>query len=121
MKTIEVRREIEALIKSACPNVYYGQANDKASFPYAIYTVEEVTKIDLTPACELEINVVGYGRDTSAIENICDRIESDMDHLTIIGDKVSFTLYFERKNNVFADDRNIIRRRMVFTFNLYET
>lgn len=120
MKTINCRKTIKALIDGVCSNVYYAQADENASFPYAIFSVEEVSKIDLVPLCELEVNVVGYGRDTSEVENICDALEKQLDHLTINENGVSFTLYFERKNTVNSEDRAIVRRRLVWSFNLYE-
>ena len=120
MKTLETRKAIKEELSKHCEHIYYGQADDNAAFPYAVFSIEEISKNDLVPMYELEINVVGYGKDTSYVENICDNIESGMDHMTVNADHIAFTLYFDRKNNVTAEDRNIIRRLMTFSFNLYE-
>ena len=120
MKTLEARKAIKEELSKYCEHIYYGQADDNAAFPYAVFSIEEISKNDLVPMYELEINVVGYGKDTSYVENICDNIERGIDHLTVNAENVSFTLYFERKNNVTEEDRNIIRRRITFSFNLYE-
>lgn len=119
METIEARKLIDAAMRTAGCSVYYGQAEEKAAFPYAIYSVDTISTIDCVEYCQLEVNVVDYGRDTSTAENIADTIKHIFDHNTFDSDAVSFTVYFDRKNNVEAEDRKIVRRRLVFDFNLY--
>lgn len=111
---------VEALVDIGCP-AYFGQADETAQMPYIIYDVQIITHMDNVPVCELEFNVVGYGRDTLPVETLCDTLEEMFDHQTFSSNGVFFEPYFERKNRVETEDRQIIRRRMVFNFNLYET
>ena len=117
--TTEARKAVRAKLLEATGNVYYGQAPEDAAFPYAIFTLETVSKSDLVALCELEVNVVDHSRDSSTCESICDTIEQLLDHEVISTDAVLFEPLFERKNAVSAEDRAIVRRRMTFSFNLY--
>lgn len=110
---------VQALSDIGCP-IYFGQADETAQLPYVIYDLQTVSMMDGVRLCELEFNVVGYGRDTLPIENLCDKIERLFDHRTFNENDVSFTSYFDGKNRVDSEDRQIIRRRLVFNFNLYE-
>lgn len=118
---IEARKAIKAALSATTTSygVYYGQAEENASFPYAIFTLDVVERIDLVDRCELEINVVDYSRNTATAETICEEIIAALDHKTINTNDVSFTSYFELQNIVTAEDRKIVRRRLLFYFDLY--
>ena len=119
-KTTSARAVIKTAMANIAWPVYYQQADEKAALPYVVYSVDTINNADFVDRCELEFNVVGYGRDTSPVEDMTDTIYNIFDHQTFFTDEVSFTTYFERKNNVEEPDRKIIRRRMTFFFDLYE-
>ena len=118
--TTNARKTIVSALSGIGFPVYFGEADETAQLPYVIYDLQTVSMFDGVRMCELEINVVGYGRDTTPVENVCDRIERVFDHKTFNENDVSFTSYFERKSRVDSEDRKIIRRRLVFNINLYE-
>ena len=117
---INARKAIYAALTSAMTcSVYFNNAPENAAFPYVIYDIEVVTRQDFVDSCEMEINVVDHSRNTATAETICDSVIAAFDHQIINSDGVLFEAYFERKNIVNAEDRNIVRRRLVFNFNLY--
>lgn len=120
MKTLECRKLIQAALETLDCSVYYGQADEAAVFPYAIFSVESVNWEDFVERAVLEINFVGYGRNTAEIENLCDSAMALFDHTVFSNDDVALTSYFEAKNIVNSEDRKIIRRRMLFYLNIYD-
>lgn len=117
-KTIEARKLIASAL--AGKNAYYGQADENAAYPYVVWTLETVSRTDFSDLCEVEMNVVDYGRDTSTVETLCDDIEKIFDHEVFSNSNVYFNAYKENMAPVMVEDRNIIRRRMTFSLNLYE-
>lgn len=119
-KIIEMRKAVKAELETIFSHVYYGAADDTTAFPYAIFTIEEVSMIDGVCGCELEINAVDYGRNTATIEQKTADAVKAFDHKYFENQSIAYISYFDRKNNVASEDLNIIRRRIVFSVNLYE-
>lgn len=120
-KTAELRKAVKQIIESVCDlPCYYGQAQDDHPFDFVVYSVDEIMRTDGKIVYETEVNVSGYGHDTLSIEDISDRIQSAFDAHLSINDDIVVYFYAETKNVVQEEDRNVIRRRLTFSTNLYE-
>jgi len=118
-RTYNFRKSVRTKLLTVMTKVTYGAATGN-DFPCAVFRYEDVSAMDGVILGELEINVLGYGRDTETIENNCDSIINLLDHVYCEETTIAYTSYFERKNNVESDDPNIIRRRLVFSVKLYD-
>lgn len=119
-KTTALRAVIKtALADCGCP-VYYGAAQGDDRSDYVIYSVDEVMREDGRITFETEVNVVGYGTDTSRIEDRADYIQKVLDKKVVHTDSISVYFYADAKNTVNEEDRQAIRRRLTFSTYLYE-
>lgn len=121
-KTLALRSALTAQLKTSCGMVFFDHAEfpKQKRYPYCVYTLEELSCEDGKTLCELEVNVVDYGKDTERCERMCDDIQKRMDHLLHMGEEVEFSAYKERRQPVSEEDRNIIRRRLTFELHVYE-
>lgn len=118
-KTLALRTSVRNILTSVFDKVFYAVADDSSSFPYCVYTLQEVTRVDGVSKYELELNCCDYGRNTAELENKCDQLTAKLDYLYQEDETIAYTVYFARRNNVASEDLNVIRRRLVFDLNLY--
>lgn len=118
-KTVALRTALKAKLNVVCQRVYYDQAPATASFPYIVFSIAELSTDDATTLCELEVNVLDYGSDTSTCENMTDAVQTEFDFYVHTESPV-FQTYKERRHPVQEEDKKTIRRRMTFTLRLHE-
>lgn len=119
-KTLALRESLRKILLTVFDKVYFAAADDSAGFPFCVYNLNEVMQIDGVSRYELELNCCDYGRNTALIEAQSDRITGALNYLYKEEPNIAYTAYFARKNSVFAEDPNIMRRRLVFEINLYD-
>ena len=122
-KTLALRTAVVAKLATVMPQgskTYYQQAQNDHPKVYAVYTIDQINLTDGKNSYEVEINVMDYGADTSAIENLADDIQAAFDELVIINEDIGVYFYAERRNSVEEEDRNSLRRRLTFSAYLYE-
>lgn len=119
-KTVALRKAISERLKTACPRVYYGQADKSTARPYVVYTVETVATEDDMETMELEANVMDYGADTEPCETIADEVERLFDKWYYLDEEIQFSTYEDRRQPVQEEDRQIIRRRILIEIHLTE-
>lgn len=99
--------------------VYYLQA-EKGAQKYIVFNLDEILREDERTTLELEINVMDYGNNTNAAENLADLIQKTFDKKVVINNDIGVYFYIDRRNNPTEEDRLVIRRRLTFTTYLYE-
>lgn len=119
-KTHAVRLAIQEKLASICTDTYFSQADADASLPYLVYIINEISCEYGLTLCELEVNAVDYGKDTSVCDALADTVQTELDQWLYIDDDVEFTVYRDRRQIVTEEDRNIIRRRMTFEVRMHE-
>lgn len=113
------RRVIQGMLAAvAGDGVYYIQARESHPANYVTYTIEQLSYIDFEERGQIEINVMGYGTDTSAVEDLTDAIREKFDHKDVLTDSLYAVFYFNRSQPVTEEDRLIIRRRLVIDYYL---
>lgn len=123
MKTVDLRAAIVPVLQAVMPSggkVYFQQAEKEPVYPYAVYTVDLIDNTDERNLYELEVNLVGYGPDTEAMENLTDAVMAAFNKKVIINDSIGVYFFADRRNIVEEEDRRIIRRRLTFSAYLYE-
>ena len=113
------RRVIQGMLAAvAGDGVYYIQARESHPANYVTYTIEQLSYIDFEERGQIEINVMGYGTDSSAVEDLTDAIREKFDHHDVLTDSLYAVFYFNRSQPVTEEDRLIIRRRLVIDYYL---
>lgn len=120
MEMSKLRMFVQTQLATLNPESYYGVAGADATHPYLVYNIEEVSRIDNLSVMELEVSVVDYGLNTEPAEALADRIQADFDHLYAINDDFQAAFYCERRQPIFENDKNVIRRRLTFQVRVCE-
>jgi hypothetical protein len=104
------------------PKAYLEYAPQDAILPYVVYTLRrmeaaEGNRNDIT----IEFNVFDKGNDTTAIENMSDRIKRGLDRLKFVDpeDKFHTVIYFVNGLMIPDSDPNIRRRALTFKAKTY--
>jgi len=113
-ETIALRTSVQSRLKTVCEQVYYQRAKDNAQGPYIVFSLTPVTYNELYNQHELEIHIVGFGTDTTAIENLADEVWHLFNHYSVCGD-IAYTTYPSTRNIIPEDNKSIIHRRITFT------
>lgn len=119
-KTIALRTELQRLFKTLITNVYHEEAPDTANNPYLVYELSEVFFNYGKTVFQLEINILDYGKSSSAIENLADAVQRKFNKHHYIDKNIQFTIYQGLRQTVKEEDKEIVRRRLLFEIQLHE-
>ena len=118
-KTNSLRKVIQSKIKSVIKS-YYRVADEKASFPYAVYDFENIDLGDINrDDLILIIDIWGKGKDTSQIEELADQIEALFNAANMPGEEVLPTFYRISRKPIDDEDKTLIRRQLKFQIQNY--
>ena len=98
-KTIELRRDIQKLLKNYHGKVFYRRADSAEEYPYLVYTIEDIFKAKV-----LNIAIWSKGSNTEEVENIADKIER-IDKEVITNENHCLILYYN-EDRQWIDDEN---------------
>ena len=118
-KTIALRTELQRLLKTLTTNVYYEEALDTA-IQYLVYELSEITRDYGRVLLQLEINILDYGSSSTVAEILADNVQKALNKYHFINSDIQFTLYEGSRNTIKEDDKQIIRRRLLFEVHLHE-
>lgn len=120
MKTWALRTELQRVLKTLTTNVYYEGNQDSNIYPRIVFELNEVSSEYGMTLYQLEINVFDYGTSTKNTENLADTIQSELHKYYFINNEIQFTAYKGLRQSVIEDDKQIIRRRLLFELHLHE-
>lgn len=120
MRTWTLRTELQRLFKTLTTNVYYEGNQDPAVYPRLVFDLSEVTYDSGKTLYQLEINIIDYGTSTKIVENLADTVQSTLNKYYFINDEIQFAVYRGLRQKVEEDDKQIIRRRLLFEIQLHE-
>lgn len=110
-----VTSNLDAIVKT-----YYRYADEKESYPYAVYDFESVDLGDINrDDLILIIDLWGKGTDTSAIEAMADRIEAMFNAANMPDDYILPTFYKVSRKPIDDEDKTLIRRQLKFQIQNY--
>lgn len=119
METNNLRALIRTKLLGRVPAAHYGVAPASAEYPYAVFELKELSYGDGLSLQELEVHVLDYGTDTAPAEDMADGIQADLDHFQALTEDFEISIYKERRQPLYEDDKQIIRRRLTFQVRLY--
>jgi hypothetical protein len=120
MKTWTLRTEIQRLFKTLTTNVYYEGNQDPAVYPRLVFELNEVSYDSGKTLFQLEVNVIDYGTSTRVVEDLADTVQSVLNKYYFINSEIQFRVYRGLRQKVEEDDKQIIRRRLLFEIHLHE-
>lgn len=118
MKTNNLKKALKTLFQSSITQVFYNQASSTATFPYLVYEFRSVNN-EISTDYIVEADVWDKGMETVNIDNICDELE-ELHQYVYTDNNIQFRLYFESRQSIIDENKELKRRRLVFTLKLYE-
>ena len=119
-KSIALRTALQTIFITKASNVYYEEAPDTHPYPYVVYELSELSHDSGRTLIQLEVNVIDHGDSTSVAEALADDIQDALHKLYYIDTSIQFSSYKNQRNTVKEDDKQIIRRRLLFEIHLHE-
>ena len=119
-KSIALRTALQTILITKASNVYYEEAPDTHPYPYVVYELSELSHDSGRTLIQLEVNVIDHGDSTSVAEALADDIQDALHKLYYIDTSIQFSSYKNQRNTVKEDDKQIIRRRLLFEIHLHE-
>ena len=99
-KTIELRKDIQHLLKSIFEKTFYRRADVDTKYPYLVYTIRDVDDYKI-----LEIDFWDEGSNTENIENFADKVEERLDEFIKTNENHSISI-FKNNDRSWVDDEN---------------
>jgi hypothetical protein len=131
IKVIELRKVINAYLKTIHPNVvvdgesksrvFFQKASDDAVFPYLVYNLPNSADDGSMDRFILDIDGWDVSTDTTAIETIMDSVDKGLHRKTVmIGTEISATFYRENRIPLTDEDKRISRRKYIYQIRTHE-
>ena len=121
-KIIDIRTELQRLLKTVHARVYYEVATDITVFPYVVYNLPNSIDSGDLESFVLDVDVWDNSQSTTALEILCDNIDTLLHRKNVvIADSVGFVIYRENRLNIIDDDPRIKRRKYIYQCRSYGT
>lgn len=117
---IKLRTELNKILKSIHPRVYYMKASDTAIFPYIVYDLPQSYFEDNLEVFNLDIDIWDNNVDTTELENLAQSIWNALNKYYHIDENIQFAIYRESRHTLEDDDPRIRRRTLIFNIRYYD-
>ena len=117
---IELRKALNAQLKTVHPRVYFQVAPELAVFPYLTF---EFTTTDDGEGSELAvIDIDGWsvGSDTTVLETLITAVNTALNKKTLTSGNMTATLFLDNKIPLTDDDPLIRRRKYIYQARLFK-
>lgn len=131
MNVIELRTQIQTLLKTKCDRVYFERATDTTVYPYVVYNLVDSREFEGNREdIDLEVDIWDNAQDTTAIETLTGDIDGDGDLFNATGlhrklfyeaDTLSAKCYRDRRLAIIDEDVRIRRRQLKYYIQTYLT
>lgn len=120
---IELRKILQAHLKTIHSRVYFQHAPDTATFPYLVYNIPSLYD-DGEGHQLITLDIDGWDApsdgDTTALETLMAKVNKGMNKKTIVTEDFAVTFYLDSKLILEDDDPRIERRKYVYQGRLFE-
>lgn len=117
---IEIRKELNARLKSIHPQVYFLRASEKATFPYLVYEFEIIDLEDGLKLLTLDVDGWDNNPDTTALETLMSNVHASFKETTIINESMVVSFHSDRRLPIIDDDASLNRRKYIYLGRLFE-
>lgn len=120
-KTNELKKLIQTKLKTLTSNVYFEIASDSALYPHVVFNFKTIDLGDLSRQdYTLDIDVWDKSKSTTAIDTLCDNIESLLQAQNLPQTTILPTFYLIDRKSVLDQDKDIKHRVIRFQIQNYE-
>lgn len=108
---IELRKEINDMLKVHHPTVYYQQAPSKARFPYLTYEFLPSFTDGNQEMIPFDVDIWDENSDTTEIETLNNQVWKALDRYVHNDKKMQFSIYRESRQPIIDEAQPKLRRR----------
>lgn len=119
-RTLALRQELTALLSEIDEKVYFEKAPQKRPYPYIVFSLSEVLYGAGKTTYQLEINVIDRNEDSSIVELMADQVQEVLEQRYEMTKEIQFAVYRGLRQTVLEEEKEIVRRRMLFEVHLHE-
>lgn len=127
-KTIELRKQLQTLLKTIVPNSFHEERDKDTPYPYLVFEFNELGYNYGKTTLQLEINIFDYKTrfvdgvsvGSRVVESLSDTVQDTLNKYHFINNKIQFATYKINRNTIKEEDKMIMRRRMIFELQLHE-
>ena len=119
-KTNDLKKLIQTKLKTLTTNVYFEIAADNALYPHIVFTFNSVDLGDLSRQDYiLYIDVWDKGDNSTAIDELCDNIETLLQAQNLPQTRILPTFYLMDRKSIPDEDKQIRHRLIRFQIQNY--
>ena len=119
-KTNDLKKLIQTKLKTLTTNVFYENATDNAMYPHVVFTFNSIDLGDLSRQdYMLNIDVWDKGKSTTAVDELCDKIEALLQGENLPQTRILPTFYLVDRRNIPDEDKQIRHRIIRFQIQNY--
>lgn len=119
MKIIKIRNDIQALLSSINPEIYYEVADNDVVYPHVVFDLVNSTDDGTMERFVLEIDGWDDNKDTTELETLMSEIDQALHRRTVVIDEISLTFYRENRLTVRDPNPNLRRRQYSYQVRVY--
>lgn len=116
---LELRKAIQALLKSVHPRVYFVDAPKNTTFPYVVYNLPTSTDAGGREDFILEVDIWDRGNDTNTIDTLTQNIDNVLNRQHSVNEKVLVNFYRVNRLVLTDQDKSIKRRKLTYQAKTY--
>lgn len=121
IKFSELRTEMQRILKTLHPRVFFQVATDIAVKPYVVFDFPNSVESGSLENFVLDIDVWDDSPDTTALEALIDTIDDTLHKKSILlSDKMGIVIYRENRLTLTDDDPRIRRRKYTYQVRTYQ-
>lgn len=119
---IELREQIQSILKTIHPTIYSKNSIDIVDFPYIVYSTPNSFFIGDQEVFNLDIDIwdMPEDGDTTIIETLSNEVWNKLNKLKYIDENIQFSIYRMNRMNVENEDKRIERRKLIFSLKYYD-
>lgn len=115
-----LRTELNKILESIHPRVYFMEAPDKVEFPYLVYDLPQSYFNDDLEVFNLDVDVWDDKDDTTEIETLSQAIWNMFNKYYHIDENMQFSIYRANRMTIEDDDPRIRRRTLMFNIRYHD-
>ena len=119
-KTNDLKKLIQTKLKTLTTNVYFEIAADNAVYPHCVFSFNTVDLGDLSRQDYiLYIDVWDKGKNSTAVDELCDNIETLLQAQNLPQTRILPTFYLMERKSIPDEDKQIRHRLIRFQIQNY--
>lgn len=117
---IKLRTELNKILKTIHPRVYFQVSTDTTLFPYVTYDLPNSLTNEEQEVFVLDVDIWDNATDTTAIETLANTIWKTLHKHRILNENMQVSIYRQNRLALTDDDTRIKRRKLIFELKYLE-